>query len=370
MKTKHILSAAAVCLLLTGCASNEKGYTPKVNYSDMFVPKTTSTGSPKVTEINGKAAAPVSEDVTDVDEGAANISAASNEDRKVSVSRSANATAGSTAASDSVTTYADNNNEADAGSAAPNENTSSGTTTPNTGTGSDTPSKKVNNPRPASVIFTDAQAVADLQFGDVCYFAYKTPEADITENETGSETTDTSENEDDEEDGDTQKNRYVPPKKYDHGYRVVFRTNTDTYLLGIFPYDQCTWENVNDMCQKIADQIEADCRMVGIPSLEDLQYFTDCGIYLPGQYDMWTSTPASPSKIYYRNKKGAFYSTKSKMDTCGVCAIIKISASQSDPELLSSSLSNYEEAKARLEAEEEQYTLAISGKQEGEQEQE
>ncbi len=149
-------------------------------------------------------------------------------------------------------------------------------------------------------------------------------------------------------------------EKYDHGYRVVFKTETDTYLLGIFPHDNCKWNEANDMCREIESLIEADCQMVGIPSLEDLRYFTDCGIYLSGQYDMWTSTSASPNNAYYRNNKGAFYSTRSKSKDCGVCAIIRISAPQDDASLLSSALPNYEEAKARLEAEEEQYKLPIS----------
>lgn len=145
--------------------------------------------------------------------------------------------------------------------------------------------------------------------------------------------------------------------KYDYGYRVVFRTNTDTYLLGIFPHDLCEWNEVNDVCREIENKFESDCQMVGAPSLEDLEYFTKCGIYLPGQYEMWTSTPISEqgNKAYYRNQKGAFYSTRSKSEKCGVCAIIRVSAPQDDPELLSSFLPDYEETKARLEAEEAQY---------------
>ena len=142
----------------------------------------------------------------------------------------------------------------------------------------------------------------------------------------------------------------------------MFRTETDTYLLGTVPYDSCKWKEVNDMCLKIGELIEADCQMVGIPSFDDLRYFTDCGIYLPGRYEMWTRTPATPDgkKMYFRNEKGAFYSTKSQTQSCGVCAIIRITSPQNDPELLSSSLDNYAEAKARLEAEEEQYKLATS----------
>lgn len=357
MKTKRIISAAAACLLLTGCAANEYDR-PSVQYSGLFAPKAAST---QVNEVNGKAAAPALEDNTDI-ESAQSTSSSSNNDRAVSVSRSANAAGNGSDTSDSETAGNGNNSETSNGSSSPNEDTSAEETTPNTG--ADTSPKKINNPRPASVIYTDAQAVAALQFGDICYFPYKPENKNITADEKNSETED--------EDGNKQETKQRPITKYDHGYRVVFRTETDTYLLGILPYGQCAWEDVNDMCRKISEAIEADCQMVGIPSLKDLQYLNDCGIYLPGQYEMWTSTPANPkgNKVYFRNKKGAFYSTKGKLETCGVCAIIRISSPQSDPELLSSSLSNYEEAKARLEAEEEQYKLAISEKQEGDQEQE
>ena len=362
MKKKHIISAAVACLLLTGCAAN--GYdTPNVQYSGLFAPKSASDKSTQVNEVNGKAAAPNTEADED---NAPSISDAPNEDRTVNVTRSANAAADGFDNSDSETADNGSGSETNNGSTAPNEDTSSEGSTPNTG--SDTSSKKINNPRPASVIFTDAQAVANLQFGDICYFPYKPENKNITSDEVTSEP---GENTGDKtEDADKQEAKQRPITKYDHGYRVVFRTETDTYLLAIMPYGQCVWDDVNDMCRKISDLIEADCQMVGIPSLEDLQYLTDCGIYLPGQYEMWTSTPANPkgNKVYFRNKKGAFYSTKSKLETCGVCAIIRVSSPQSDPELLSSSLSNYEEAKDRLEAEEEQYKLAISGKQEEEQE--
>lgn len=363
MKTKYIISAAVACLLLTGCAATES-HSPNVQYSDLFNPKNASNASPQMNGINGKAAAPTADNTAETDEDRA---AATNGGSAVSVSRSANAAANGNDTSDSGDRYvlgpedeptaiADTPNV----KASSNENTSAAETTPNTG--SDASSKKINNPRPASVIYTDSQAVADLQFGDICYFAYKTADKDMTESEDTTDNENNSENEDEQEDGDKQESKPKPQIKYDHGYRVVFRTNTDTYLLGISPYGQCSWDDVNDTCLKISDLIEADCQMVGIPSLEDLQYFTDCGIYLPGQYEMWTSTLANTkgNKVYFRNKKGAFYSTKSKTDRCGVCAIIRISSPKNDPELLSSSLSNYEEAKARLEAEEEQYKLAIS----------
>lgn len=361
MKTKHIISAAVACILLTGCAATESN-SPNVRYSGLFAPNNASS---RVEGINGKAAAPGSDD----DGTDADVYVSPDEDPSVTVSRSANAAAADTDTSDSDDIYVGPEDGADSSAAAPDENTSSSgaaaptVTAPNAG--SDTSTIKINNPRPASVIFTDAQAVADLQFGDICYFAYDTGDEELTESDEASEPEDSSETEEDQEDSDNNITKVRPKTKYDYGYKVIFRTNTDTYLLGITPYGQCKWDDVNDMCRKISDLIEADCSMVGIPSLEDLQYLTDCGIYLPGQYEMWTSTPANPkgNKVYFRNKKGAFYSTKSKTDTCGVCAIIRISTTQNDPELLSSSLSNYEEAKARLEAEEEQYNSAISGEQ-------
>lgn len=161
---------------------------------------------------------------------------------------------------------------------------------------------------------------------------------------------------------DAEKALQKKEKVYDYGYRVVFRTETDTYLLGIFPYDECEWNNVNDICLEISSRFKSDVQMVGVPSLEDLQYFTKCGIYLSGQYEMWTSTPTSATgtKAYYRNEKGAFYSTKDKSKKCGVCAIIRINSPQNNEDLISSFLPDYEETKSRLEEEENQYKLSLS----------
>ena len=368
MKKKHLISTLIACMLLTGCAAN--GSTPansrKINYSDMFQPRTSDGGNLREDEVNGIAESPVVENgaVSD-DKGAADEGSAGNvsldDERTISNSRFANAAAGTAEQSVNETSNADSQKEDNAGSDAQSNEAeqSSAGATPRAAADADETVTTIDNRNPKSIVYTDAQAVADLLLGDICYFPYKTGDEDIPEDENGSEVDGDNENESEES---PKEEIRVPKKKYDYGYRVVFRTESDTYLLGIFPYDYCKFEDVNDMCLKISDLIEADCEMVGIPSFDDLRYFTDCGIYLPGKYEMWTQTPATPDgkKMYYRNEKGAFYSTKSKTLSCGVCAIIRVSASQNDPELLSSSLPNYEEAKARLEAEEEQYKQSIS----------
>lgn len=362
MKKKQLISALITCLLLTGCASN-KHTAPKVNYSGLFQPKASSGEAVQENKVNAGAAAyaedngnfsdePFSDDteaVSDVDTG----NKSSSGDLTVGKTRTAKAapggndqTADETADNGANEDNANSDNET---AQSPDDTTSD--------TQANTPVKTVDNRDPKSVIYADAQTVAELSFGDICYFPYKTGDEDKQENNSEDET------DDDTEDEETSKEEYVSKKmKYDYGYRVVFRTETDTYLLGTFPYDYCVWDDVNDVCLTIEGLIEADCQMVGIPSFEDLKYFIDCGIVIPGQYEMWTSTRVNPegNNIYYRNKKGAIYSTKNKTQKCGVCAMIKVSTTQNDPELLSSSWSYYDEVKARLEAEEEQYKLAFS----------
>lgn len=350
MKTKQLISTAIACLLLTGCAAN-KSPAPKVNFADMFYSKTSSSDVLQESKVNGKAASPIDGNDTLSYDAEANTENTSSNGSST-VGKSAKAAPGETdqsaddTANDNTDNTASDSQNGDT-EQAPNDVTSDIET--------NTPTKKVDNRNPKSVVYTDAQTVADLYFGDICYFPYKTGDEDVSEDENDSVP------EGDDEESSKVENRRPKPK-YDHGYRVVFRTETDTYLLGITPYDYCIWDDVDDMCLKIEESIEAECQMVGVPSFEDMKYFIDCGIVFPGQYEMWTQTPASPNgkKMYYRNQKGAIYSTKSQTEKCGVCAIIKISTTQNDPELLSSSLADYDGAKARLEAEEEQYKLAIS----------
>lgn len=318
MKIKYIISVAAACLLLAGC-DEDKDDPTEVRYSDLFDHNAASSSVVSTARGLWDNYYPATSDVESAVSSSSSAQQQGNNgntqrptvDGVVSPPNRPSNT--STAASSSST------------SEASSVQSSAGTSTPH-----EPPPPTIGDPNPTSVIYTDNQAVANLPLGDICYFPYK---------------------------NDTEKT------KYDHGYKVVFRTGSDTYLLGIFPHGECKWNDVNDMCGEIADLLEADCQMVGAPSLEDLEYFNDCGIYFPGGYEMWTTTLAGSgdNTVYFRNRKGAFYSTKEKSQKCGVCALIKVSAPQNDAELLSSFMPNYEETAARLQAEEEQYKLAIAG---------
>ena len=170
------------------------------------------------------------------------------------------------------------------------------------------------------------QDIANTPIGDICFIQYKAK--------------------------NTKKN-----DRYCYGYRVIFRTETDTYLLGTSPYKFCKWDDINSICRELEDMIETDCQMVGVPSLNDLELLDESQVYLPGRFEMWTSTPVSQdsSRAYYRNSKGSYRAVKEASKKSGVCAIIKVSIPQNDETLLSTSWSNYEELKSLLEAEEEQY---------------
>lgn len=151
-------------------------------------------------------------------------------------------------------------------------------------------------------------------------------------------------------------------KRYCHPYQVVFRTETDTYLLGIYPYKTCSWNRANDVCQELKDNISIDCNMVGMPSREDIKLFYENNAAVPTTMETWTRTPSSEKNVgvYYRNSKGSYSSVKSKSDECGLCVLIRVSTSQSDEKLLSTSCKGYNAIKQQLELEESEYKLAIS----------
>lgn len=160
-------------------------------------------------------------------------------------------------------------------------------------------------------------------------------------------------------------NETINGKRYLHPYQVVFRTETDTYLLGLFPYKNCSWNLANTICQELENNISIDCNMVGVPSSEDIEFFYDNGSAIPVTMEMWTNTASSPtaSKACFRNSKGSYYSTKNKSDECGLCALIKVSTPQNDNSLLSKSYCSQEEynaQKTQLELEESEYNLAIA----------
>lgn len=185
-----------------------------------------------------------------------------------------------------------------------------------------------NSPLARIGVPTDNQEIANAPIDEVCYLPYKVtdPEKD---------------------------------KAFSHGYRVIFRTETDTYLLGNYPYKLCKWDDINLVCQEIESLIETECQMVGILSQNDLELLSEAGIYIPGQFEMWTSTPVTEtsSNVYYRNSKGSFRASKDKSKESGVCALIRVSTVQNDETLLSTALPNYEVIKAQFETEEAQYIL-------------
>lgn len=188
-----------------------------------------------------------------------------------------------------------------------------------------------NNPLARIGVPTDNQEIANAPIDEVCYLPYKVTDPEKDE-------------------------------AFSHGYRVIFRTETDTYLLGNYPYKFCKWDDITLVCQEIENLLETECQMVGVLSQNDLELLSEAGIYIPGQFEMWTSTPVTEvsTKVYFRNSNGSFLASKDKSKESGVCALIRVSTVQNDEALLSTALPNYEAIKAQFEAEEEQYILETS----------
>ena len=204
-------------------------------------------------------------------------------------------------------------------------------------------------PTGENAIGKDPAAVA---LGGVCYLPYKVPEPPAEESKPSTDSGTESGTESDTASGSYKKPVKVPTK-YDYGYRVVFRTSSETYLMGITPYKTCTWDDLNRVCAEIGEKLETECEVVGAPSLEDLKMFTEAGIYFPEKHEFWTSTLTAEKghKAYYRSSNGTFNSTKSTSLTSGACVIVKVKTSQSNAELLSNSRPNFDALKAQLEKE-------------------
>lgn len=348
MKMRHIVPLAALCVLLTGCS--QKGGSEKASpevYAGLFYSKAQTEAETEINERKNAANATENNDGADADN-------AGGSDDNMTAPTGAREAAPDNTGSDGDTTAPE---ESAGGSA--EESVPQGNTSGSAPAQTEEPVKTIGNRQSKTVTYTSDQAVADLQIGDICFFPYKT-DSELYPQETSEETSDTSTS------GSTSSDTSSkPPKKektYNYGYKVVFRTETDTYLLAVSPYDTCEWDEINDMCLEIASRFKSTVQMLGAPSREDLKYFTSVGIYLPGQYEMWTSTLTTEAggRAYFRNTKGAFNSGRDVTKDCGVCAIIKVTAPQSNAELLSSELSFYEEAKARLEREEEQFKTATA----------
>ena len=102
--------------------------------------------------------------------------------------------------------------------------------------------------------------------------------------------------------------------------------------------------------------------MVGMPSREDIELFYNNDVAVPTTMETWTRSSASEesANAYYRNSKGSYSSTKGKSNKCGVCALIRVSTTQNDNALLSTSRPDFNAIKQQLELEESEYNLAIA----------
>lgn len=207
----------------------------------------------------------------------------------------------------------------------------------------------IRMPTGANATGKDPAAVA---LGGVCYLPYKVPEPPVEESKPSTDSGTESGTESDTTSG-SYKKPVKAPTKYDYGYRVVFRTSSETYLLGVTPYKNCTWDDLNSVCLEVGEKLETECEVVGAPSFEDLKMFTEAGIYFPEKHEFWTSTLTAEKghKAYYRSSNGTFNSTKSTSLTSGACVMIKVKTSQSNSELLSNSRPNFDALKAQLEKE-------------------
>lgn len=345
----QIAIIAALCVVLSGCALGSSGKSPKkpisVSYEDMFKPKTDSAKTETVTGQANAAApdeAPAEEAPAALDSGnpasPANSAKSASENKTEIKSKTAEAQS----PTQSAASVQSSSQTAAAQKAAPAARASG-----NTSSAASEYTEPIRMPTGANATGKDPAAVA---LGGVCYLPHKVPEPAVEESKptTDSNTSDTS---------DTTSNSYKKPvkepTKYDYGYRVVFRTSSETYLMSVTPYKTCTWDDLNRVCAEIGEKLETECEVVGAPSQEDLKMFTEAGIYFPEKHEFWTSTLTAEKghKAYYRSSNGTFNSTKSTSLTSGACVIVKVKTSQSNAELLSNSRPNFDALKAQLEKE-------------------
>ena len=370
MKKRAAALAAAMCILLTGCAESSRKKPIKVNYSGMFKPNAAAPAAESSAANDGDDSAEENAITQNAHANAAspksepNASSAKQEGSSgKSVEKYANG-AKQQAGSANVGTQSGAQNNA-SGNAQSNAKSTAPAIAP-----APSPAPKASAPQPQanaakaaessgiqsrSGVYNSASDVASIPLGDVCYIPYK-----VVMPETPAKPADP----DNSSDQDEPKNVKIPTK-YDYGYRVIFRTPTDTYLLAMSPYKQCHWNEITDVLTELENEFEPTVTMVGAPSVNDLRDIAESGVYLTNKFDMWTSTPVTEgsAKAYYCNSKGAYYATQGVSRNCGLCAIIKVSTSQNNAELLSTAYEGYNDFKARLEAEETQYTQAKQNKQ-------
>lgn len=347
---------AALCALLSGCSLGSSGDRKpiSVSYEEMLKPKAASEKTETVTG-QANAAAPSEEapsgEASSEETPAEGIPAASV--NSVNSAKSASAKKSEikskTAEAQSPTAAAQSSAQAPASAPAGSAPQKAARAGENTSSAASEYTEPIRMPTGENAIGKDPAAVA---LGGVCYLPHKVPEPPVEESKPSADSGTESGTESDTS-SDSYKKPVKAPTKYDYGYRVVFRTSSETYLMGITPYKNCTWDDLNSVCAEIGEKLETECEVVGAPSFEDLKMFTEAGIYFPEKHEFWTSslTAEKGHKAYYRSSNGTFYSTKSTSMTSGACAIIKVKTSQSNAELLSNSRPNFDALKAQLEKE-------------------
>lgn len=367
MKKKIAALLAALCALLSGCSLRGSGDKTSISvpYEEMLKPKTASAKTETVTG-QANAAAPSEEAPAEgapeasvnstssasptnsaKSAGSAKSSSAGKSETKTKTAEAQSPTQGAASVQGSSQTAAESKPAA-AQKAARAETSNSQNPENSQSTA------PIRMPTGANATGKDPAAVA---LGGVCYLPYKVPEPPAEESkpstDSGTESDTTS---------DSYKKPVKAPTKYDYGYRVVFRTSSETYLLGVTPYKSCTWDDLNSVCLEVGEKLETECEVVGAPSFEDLKMFTEAGIYFPEKHEFWTSTLTAEKghKAYYRSSNGTFNSAKSTSLTSGACVLIKVKTSQSNSELLSNSRPNFDALKAQLEKEAADFKAAQS----------
>lgn len=357
MKKKSAALLAVLCALLSGCSLSGSGDKKPISvpYEEMIKPKPASAETETVTG-QANAAAP-SEEAPSEGAPAASVNSASpaspansansakspsaeKSEIKSKTAEAQSPTQSAASVQGSSQTAAESKPAAAQKAARAGENTSSAAseyTAP------------IRMPTGANATGKDPAAVA---LGGVCYLSYKVPEPPVEESKPSTDSGTESGTESDTS-SDSYKKPVKAPTKYDYGYRVVFRTSSETYLMSVTPYKNCTWDDLNSVCLEVGEKLETECEVVGAPSFEDLKMFTEAGIYFPEKHEFWTSslTAEKGHKAYYRSSNGTFNSTKSTSLTSGACVMIKVKTSQSNAELLSNSRPNFDALKAQLEKE-------------------
>lgn len=355
MKKKSAALLAVLCALLSGCSLSGSGDRKPISvpYEEMIKPKTASAKTETVTG-QANAAAP-SEEAPSEGAPAASVNSTSPASPANSTNSAKSARAekseikSKTAEAQSPTATAQSSAQTPASTPAGSTPQKAARAGENTSSAASEYTAPIRMPTGANATGKDPAAVA---LGGVCYLSYKVPEPPVEESKPSTDSGTESGTESDTS-SDSYKKPVKVPTKYDYGYRVVFRTSSETYLMSVTPYKNCTWDDLNSVCAEIGEKLETECEVVGAPSFEDLKMFTEAGIYFPEKHEFWTSTLTAEKghKAYYRSSNGTFYSTKSTSMTSGACAIIKVKTSQSNAELLSNSRPNFDALKAQLEKE-------------------